>query len=101
MRFKKVEDEILPILKFHKATRCNDMYLYYKYVEIFKNSNLGLAFSSNKYRIVNNIAPYETVSRVRRKLQEKYPELRPTEKQKEEKKRAEKEYIAYARGKGK
>jgi hypothetical protein len=50
------------------------------------------------YRHLYDLAPYETVSRVRRKLQEKYAELRPTAEQIEEKKRAEKEYRLYAKG---
>ena len=55
------------------------------------------AFIYKEYRSERGIAPYETVSRCRRKLQEKYAELRPTKEQIENKKKAEKKYKAYAK----
>lgn len=98
MRFKTVEEDIKPLFKTDATTRCDDMRLYYKYVEVMKDANIILAFTSSKYRYSKNIAPYETVSRVRRKLQEKYKDLRATAEQIEEKKKTEKEYRQYARG---
>jgi hypothetical protein len=44
------------------------------------------------------IAPYESVSRIRRKVQFHYAELRPTEEVRAEKKALEKKYRAYAKG---
>ena len=99
MRFKTVEEDISPLLKTDATTRCDDMRLYYKYVEVMKDANITLAFTSSKYRYSKNIAPYETVSRVRRKLQEKHPELRPTPAQIEGKKKAVKDYKSYAKDK--
>lgn len=97
MKFKTVEQEITPILKSSANTRRDDMLLYSCYV-YSKGAELTQAFASMDYRHLYDLAPYETVSRVRRKLQEKYAELRPTAEQIEEKKRAEKEYKLYAKG---
>lgn len=96
MTFRTVEQEITPILKRNKATRCDDNLLYIKYVNK-KGFSPVHAFENNEYRVKNGIATYQTVSRIRRKIQERYPELRPTPAQIEEKKRAEREYKEYAR----
>jgi hypothetical protein len=98
MKFRTVEEEITPILKDHEATRCDDMLLYYCYVKNVKKANLAKAFVFKYYREVSGIAPYETVSRCRRKIQEHYPELRPTALQIERKKELEKEFRLYAKG---
>lgn len=105
MAFTTVENEIKPILKSNMASRIDDMTLYACYV--FEKLNgidasmtttwLEKVFSSKRYRIAYGIAPYETVSRVRRKLQELNEDLRPTPEQITEKKRLEKEYKQYAR----
>jgi len=106
MEFKTVEQEIKPILKESEAARCDDMALYanYAYSKIAKlNYGAGWLqkiFSDRRFRIIHGIAPYETVSRVRRKLQEKYAELRPSEAYREERKRVEVEYKKYAKEKG-
>jgi hypothetical protein len=106
MEFKTVEQEITPILKESEAARCDDMALYanYAYSKIAKlNYGAGWLqkiFSDRRFRIIHGIAPYETVSRVRRKLQEKYAELRPSEAYREERKRVEAEYKKYAKEKG-
>lgn len=97
MRFSRVEKDIVPILIKHKETRCDDMLLYYHYVEN-KKANILYAFTNPHYRYNKDLSPYETVSRVRRKLQEKYKDLRATAEQIEEKKKTEKEYRQYARG---
>ena len=96
MTFRTVEQEITPILKRYKATRCDDMLLYSKYV-YYKGALIIPTLTDVSYRKEHNIAPYETVSRIRRKIQERYAELRPTPAQIAEKKRAEKEYKEYAR----
>lgn len=106
MTFKTVEQDITPILKESEAARCDDMALYanYAYTKIAKlNYGAGWLqkiFSDRRFRIIHGIAPYETVSRVRRKLQEKYEDLRPNKEYQEERKRVEVEYKKYAREKG-
>lgn len=55
-------------------------------------------FSDKRFRIINGIAPYETVSRVRRKLQENYAELQAPDYIKQSKKELERKYKLYAKG---
>lgn len=104
MKFKTVEQDIKPILKDCYAARCDDMALYSYYV-YDKVQDMGLGngwlqkvFSDRRFRITHGIAPYETVSRVRRKLQEKYDDLRPPQDLREERKKIEKVYKEYAKG---
>ena len=98
MRFKTVEADVIRLLRNNKATRCNDMYLYFAYVRDKGLTEITSVFTSEYYRILHGVAPYETVSRVRRKLQERYPELKPTKAQIERKKKTEQEFKLYAKG---
>lgn len=109
MDFRTVEQDIAPILKDRQETRCDDMRLYMIYIReklglihtnpYFCSDTIISVFNDNDFRIKNGIAPYETVSRVRRKLQNIYTELRPTEAQLEDKKDKLK-YIKNMRGGG-
>lgn len=104
MEFKKVEDEVRPILEQSIAARCDDMALYANYVFTklagFERGAgwLERVFSDRRLRISYGIAPYNTVSRVRRKLQEEDEDLRAPQEYIDEKKQSEKEYKNYARG---
>lgn len=104
MTFKTVENTITQILEKNTKARNDDMLLYVHYVFVVMPkvaivpNCMEKVFSDNRYRISNGLAPYETVSRIRRKVQEIRRDLRPTEEAKEEKRRAEKEYRKYARG---
>lgn len=106
MEFKTVEQDIKPILKESEAARCDDMALYANYVWTKLNKFdygagwLEKVFSDRRFRIMHGIAPYETVSRVRRRLQAENENLRPSKAYQEERKRAEVEYKKYARGSG-
>lgn len=105
MSFKKVEDDIKPILKSNKAARCDDMTLYASYVYgKLKGANTSTSkdwlvkiFSDRRFRIMHGVAPYETVSRVRRKLQAEYEAYRAPEGMREARREQEKIYKAYAR----
>ena len=103
MSFKRIEDDIIPILKDSYAARCDDMALY-TYYAYHKIERLGLGagwlervFTDRRLRILSGIAPYESVSRVRRKLQEENPELRAPKEVVKERKRVEREYKQYAK----
>lgn len=106
MNFKRVEDDVKPILKNSEAARADDMTLYAAYCyDKIKNYGYGVSwlqriFSDRRFRIIHGIAPYATVSRVRRKIQAENENLRPSEEYQAERKRVEKEYKAYARQKG-
>lgn len=103
MTFKTIEDDITTILKNSKAARCDDMVLYAAYVSnklsenTFLHSMLYRVFIDPEFRISHGIATYGSVSRVRRKLQEEYPELKAPRAVIEQKKELEKNYRAYAR----
>lgn len=103
MSYRKVEDDIRPILKEDMTARCDDMALYSSYVySKIKDYGYGIGwlqkvFGDRRFRIIHGIAPFETVSRCRRKLQANDPKLRPAKEYMEERKRVEKEYKAYAR----
>ena len=99
MTFETIEQELKPILENHEEARADDMCLYLLYVGI-KRVELYTAFSDREYRLTHGIASYESVGRIRRKLQAKYRELRPAPEYLAERKRAEKEYKKYARGRG-
>ena len=101
MDFKTVEQELKPILEEYEAARCDDMRLYVRYLtRKGRGNDLGKVLLDRKFRLMNGLASYETVSRVRRKLQAKDARLRPSKKYLEERKKAEAEYKKYAREKG-
>lgn len=106
MDFRRVEDDVREILEENTTARCDDMALYADYAfRKIKHLRCGRGwlqyiFSDRRYRIMHGIAPYETVSRVRRMLQAKDKELRPSKEELEERKRIEKKYKEYARNGG-
>ena len=72
----KLEDIVKPILEESNASRNDDFYLYYKVLE--KLNPAVNDFTLSTVLISHNdlnMPSYESVSRVRRKLQSKYPEL--------------------------
>ena len=102
----KLEDEIISILEDNPKTRGDDMALYsvYAYRKL-KGKTDGLSmmrgflllFSDNRYRVTNGVAPFESVSRCRRKVQSRREDLRPTEEQVRERAEAIAEFKKYAR----
>lgn len=105
MTFKTVEADVRTILKDDMIARCDDMALYGSYA-YRKVSDLGYGegwlvkvFSDRRFRIIHGIAPYGTVSRVRRRLQRKDATLKAPPEIVAERKKAEQEYKKYARAK--
>lgn len=94
---KNVEKDLIPILEKDEESRADDMRLYHKYIT-GKGADVKLSFFDRQYRIVNGLVSYERVSRARRKLQEHYAHLRPTQAFLEKRNKAEKEFRAYAKG---
>ena len=106
MGFLIIEDEVREILEHNEQARGNDMALYAYYVRR-KTEKLGLGYSwltrifiDDRFRIEHGIAPYETISRLRRKVQKQDESLKPTKAYIEERKRAEHEYRQYFKRKG-
>ena len=104
MGFLIIEDEAREILKHDEQARGDDMALYASYVySHVSNAGLGMGwlqrvFSDRRFRITHGIAPYDSISRVRRRLQEKDPTLRPDADFIAARKKEERKYKAYAKG---
>lgn len=104
--FKKLEEEVRAILKSNEQARADDHKLYCDYVYTILTRTQHLAgegwlvrvMSDTRYRVIHGIAPYESVSRVRRRLQAKDKSLRPSEEVLEARKQLIREYKAYAKG---
>ena len=73
MKLDTLESEIEFILSEHEKTRGDDMALYLAYL---CSHDVGIlkVFSDKVYRVSHGISSFESVSRCRRRLQEKYPE---------------------------
>ena len=97
MRLDTLESEIEFILSEHEKTRGDDMALYLVYL---CNHDVGIlkVFSDKSYRVSHGISSFESVSRCRRKLQEKYPELKPPTQVVRTRAKREKEFREYVRG---
>lgn len=79
---KTTKDEVYNILKNNPATRNNDMILYYEYCinHWVRDVQMYKVFQDSEFRKQKKIAPFETVSRVRRELQNDFIDLRSDEK---------------------
>lgn len=98
MLFEKIEDKVLHVMKEIPQTRSDDFILIY---EVYKLDNQNVSKSNFEEVMRNhknwNLPSFHSITRSRRKLFERYPELKPAEvtKAREE---AEKEYKDYAKG---
>lgn len=93
------ENEVKQILEKIPTARNNDMILYYEYCigKWVRDTELYKVFNDSDFRKNKNIAVFESVSRARRKLQEKYEYLRPTSEVQKFKQELEEEYKNYYR----
>ena len=96
MSFESIEVEIEPILRDFTEARADDMALYCLYVA-GRGADIKRTLLEREYRLKRGIASYESVGRIRRKLQHANEDLRPTAGYLIERQRAEKEFIAYAK----
>lgn len=98
MKIEKVERLVRQALEKNKESRANDHKLY---IEVAYIINPALANVNFKMNFENakevGLPPFESVSRARRKLQEKYPELRATIKVQEARKERQIEFEDYAK----
>lgn len=98
MKLETTENIVLKVLKSYDLARKDDFYLYYC---VCREINLNVAtIDKFSYVMLNHkklgFPSFESVTRARRKLFEKYPELKPyhVTKKREEK---EEEYKEYSR----
>ena len=103
----KLQSEVYDILLKDKEARDNDMLLYWYYVIMslgLKDSEeynlndyyFSSIFSNPEFRVQLDIAPFSSVERARRKVQEKHPELQ-SERIKRIREIEEQEYLKYVK----
>ena len=68
-RLKTVKDRVEYILENYPESRNDDFYLWLLYVRTF-DKNLSNYIKFIPYRLIKNAVKFETISRVRRKIQE-------------------------------
>lgn len=96
-----VQGKVLNALQKYPEARNNDMYLYLKVAAMIDEEFNQIRTSAKRFEdVVLNLDKYhlpsfESVSRARRKMQEKHPELKGTEKVQAKRSELEEEYKAY------
>ena len=92
----KIEEIVEQILRQDEYARNNDVYLILKYVSKVYPYEVGKRFDE----VMNNVSKkglsFESITRARRKLQNKYPELK-NKKIANYRNHKQKEFIAYSR----
>ena len=68
-RLKTVKDRVEYLLEVYPESRNADFYLWLLYVRTF-DKNLSNYIKFIPYRLIKNAVKFETISRVRRKIQE-------------------------------
>lgn len=91
-KLKKIEDKVKDILERYPATKDDDIILFAEYCKLYFPQICNIPFYQALY--ITGLPSYESVSRARRKLQEKYPELRGTKYHKRQETQCD--YIEYA-----
>lgn len=95
-RISRYENIVLFVLRKYECARNDDKYLYYC---VLREEHFNTDISLENFLLYNIAFPnYDSVTRVRRKLQEKYPELRPTKNEQIRREEAEEDFRRYARG---
>ena len=79
---KTTKEMVYKLLKSIPETRSNDHILYYEYCihNWVRDLDFYKVFKDSDFRKSKNIAPFETVSRARRELQNDFIELNSDEK---------------------
>lgn len=93
-RISKWEKIVKPILEEYPAARSDDRLLYYW---VLKKQGFDLSVTVSRFLLGVDYPNWETITRVRRKLQEIHPELREPSNVQKMRNQAEEEFIEYAR----
>lgn len=106
----KLENVVAEILYYNEKTRSDDLLLYSVYLasiwgNVYPEATvrdyekfLDSAMTHRIFRVKHGIAEFESVSRCRRKLQEKYEVLKPSEEAIKARRELRKKFRLYARG---
>ena len=97
-KLKKVEEVVEQILRQDKYSRNNDIYLILKYITKVYPYEVGKRFEEAMTNVSKKGLSFESITRARRKIQNKYPELK-NDKVANFRDKKQKEYIAYSRKK--
>lgn len=92
-RVSKYEDIVLKVLQEHKDSRGDDKVLYHW---VLKELGFDTSISLTRFLYNPSYPNWESITRVRRKLQETHPEL-VSENDKKRRDLAEDDFIEYAR----
>lgn len=92
----KVEEIVEEILRQDIYSRNNDVYLIFKYITKVYPYEAGRKFEEVMSNVSKKGLSFESITRARRKLQNKYPELK-NERIANFRNKKQKEYIAYSR----
>ena len=92
----KVEEIVEQILRQENYSRNNDVYLILKFITKVYPYEVGKKFEEVMSNVSKKGLSFESITRARRKLQNKYPELKD-EKVANFRDKKQKEYIAYSR----
>lgn len=94
------KQEIYGILEKIPETRDNDMILYFEYClnHWVKETQMYKVFKDSEFRKAKGISPFETVSRVRRELQNDFVSLRSDERIKKAREAREEVFNNYYKG---
>lgn len=106
----KLENVVAGILSNFEKTRSDDQLLYLIYLsmihgKVYPDASVRdyenyfhSAMTQRIFRVKHGIAEFESVSRCRRKVQEKYEDLKPSEEAIKARRELSKKFILYARG---
>lgn len=95
-KLQKLEKVIEEILRNDDLARKDDCYLILKVVEKKYPTETGKTFAQVMFGAKNKGISFESITRARRKVQKKYPELKD-KKTAEIRNEEQEEYIAYSR----
>lgn len=97
---KKIEERVLNILLVYPDARGSDFVLYARYLQEYNPElkDTGLIYALTEAKRLN-MPNYETITRARRKVQEKLPDLKPTKTTQRRRAASERAFREYAREK--
>lgn len=94
-RISRYENTVMYVLRKYIGTRADDKLLYFW---VLREEGFSTGVSLEHYLLSGEFPNYDSITRCRRKLQEKYPELRPAKNEQIRREEAEQDFRAYARG---
>lgn len=97
---QKIEERVLNILITYPDARGSDFVLYARYLQEYNPelNGVGLIYALTEAKRLN-MPNYETITRARRKVQERIPDLKPPKAAQKKRAASERAFREYAREK--